>query len=71
MQLRPTRSATERVLQFLRLRAKAHGEWELDGNLKQLAEDIGLRHEALYRTLASLEQKGRIARRTGKLILLA
>ena len=57
-----TRSAKERVLQALRLRCDASGAWKMDGSLKKFAEEIGLSHEALYRTLSALEREGRLAR---------
>jgi CRP-like cAMP-binding protein len=62
LELRQIRSAPERVLQYLRLRCDAQGRWKLDGTLKQLAEDVGLTHEALYRALATLERDSRIVR---------
>lgn len=63
------RSARERIIRSLRLRADQTGYWQPKGTLKQFAEEIGLTHEALYRTLAALEQEGRI-RRVNKGILL-
>lgn len=36
---------------------------EIDGTLKDLASEIGLTHEALYRALHDLEAEGQIARR--------
>lgn len=60
--LRQTRSAPERVLLYLRLRSDASGRWVAAGTLKQLAEEIGLTHEALYRALATLERSGHIER---------
>jgi CRP-like cAMP-binding protein len=69
LELRQTRSAPERVLQALQLRADANHVCRLDGPLKQWAEEIGLTHEALYRTLATLERSGRIERRRGEIVL--
>lgn len=65
LEVRQIRAAPERVLQVLRLRCDTHGTWKIDGTLKQLAEEIGLTHEALYRALASLERLGRIERDDG------
>jgi CRP-like cAMP-binding protein len=62
MEIRQVRSARERILQSLRLRADHQGCWQPDGTLKQFAEEIGLTHEALYRALAALEGEGRIRR---------
>ena len=42
----------------------------LRGNLKDLANELGLTHEALYRTLAALERAGEIKRSKGRIILL-
>jgi CRP-like cAMP-binding protein len=57
------RSAGERVLHHLALAAGADGRTvRLDGTLMDLAVEIGLTHEALYRTLAALEKDGAIAR---------
>jgi DNA-binding MarR family transcriptional regulator len=39
----------------------------LPGTLKDLAADLGLTHEALYRTLASMAARGEIERSPGKL----
>ncbi len=58
LELRQIRSATERVLQMLRLRCGASETWKIDGTLKPVAEEIGLTHEALYRALAVLERAG-------------
>ena len=35
---------------------------KIEGTLKDLAAELGLSHEALYRTLAKLEAAGRIRR---------
>lgn len=71
LEMRQIRSAPERVLQSLRLRCGPNGAWRMDGTLKQFAEEIGLTHEALYRTLAGLERNGRIARGDGEIRLVA
>ena len=42
----------------------------LRGTLKELAAELGLTHEALYRTLAALERSGEIRRGRGKIALL-
>lgn len=60
---RNIRSARERVLHHLALAAGADGRtMPLEGTLMDLAAEIGLTHEALYRTLASLEKEGVICR---------
>ncbi len=68
LELRNVRSARERVLQHLALAPR--GTVGLDRPLKQVAAEIGLTHEALYRTLAALEAEGRIAR-DGRAVRLA
>jgi CRP-like cAMP-binding protein len=60
---RNIRSARERVLHHLALAAGADGHTvRLDGTLLDLAAEIGLTHEVLYRTLAALERDGAITR---------
>ena len=67
---RNIRSARERVRHFLALNAGADGRTvALPGTLKELAAELGLTHEALYRTLAALERAGEIKRGSGKIIL--
>jgi CRP-like cAMP-binding protein len=69
-ELKQIRSAPERVLQLIRLRCGATGVYAGDGTLKDMAAELGLTCEALYRALAALEKQGRIARRDGGLRLL-
>ncbi|HYA29580.1 MAG TPA: Crp/Fnr family transcriptional regulator, partial [Acidobacteriota bacterium] len=60
---RNIRSARERVRHFLMLNVGSDRRTvELRGTLKDLAAEIGLTHEALYRTLAVLERSGEIKR---------
>ncbi|MCF8178330.1 MAG: Crp/Fnr family transcriptional regulator [Sulfuritalea sp.] len=70
-ELKQIRSAPQRVLQFLRLRCDAEGRYFTQGALKDIAAELGLTHEALYRALAALEQQGVIARQDACLCLLA
>lgn len=70
LEIRHIRSAPERVLQFLKLQCDASGIWSQHGTLKQLAEEVGLTHEALYRALAMLERNGSIKRERHALRLL-
>jgi CRP/FNR family transcriptional regulator, dissimilatory nitrate respiration regulator len=63
MELRNIRSARDRVLQYLRLRAGIHGRSiEIEGQLQDIAAEIGITREALYRTLAALESEGHLTR---------
>jgi CRP-like cAMP-binding protein len=68
---RDIRSARERVRHFLALNSGADGRTvELRGTVKDLAAELGLTHEALYRTLAVLERAGEIRRSKAKITLL-
>ena len=67
---RDIRSARERLRHFLALNTSADGRSvTLRGTLKELAAELGLTHEALYRTLATLERAGEIRRAGGKITL--
>ncbi len=67
---RNIRSARERVRHFLGLNAGDDGRTvTLGGTVKDLAVELGLSHEALYRTLAALERSGEIKRAKGKITL--
>lgn len=71
LEQRNIRSALDRVRHFLALNVGADGRTiERPGTLKDLAAELGLTHEVLYRTLAALEDSGEI-RRTGKAITLS
>jgi CRP/FNR family transcriptional regulator, dissimilatory nitrate respiration regulator len=70
LELRNVRSAKERVLAWLRLRADGdppsvllNRSWTL------IAEELGLTREAVYRALAMLERERRIGRRDGVISL--
>jgi len=68
---RNIRSARERVRHFLALNASADGRTvELRGTVKDLAAQLGLTHEALYRTLAALARSGEIRRDGLRITLL-
>ena len=67
---RNIRSARDRVRHYLAVNADA-GAVTLRGTLKDLAAELGLTHEALYRTLGALERSGEIKRGRGKIGLLA
>ena len=63
LEQRNIRSARERLLHYLALAADADGRSvRLPGSLIEIAAEIGLSHEALYRTLGALEKDGAIAR---------
>jgi CRP-like cAMP-binding protein len=56
-------SATDRLMAYFQLRADAEENVvQLDSTWKQVASEVGLTHEALYRALRRLEQAGEIER---------
>jgi CRP-like cAMP-binding protein len=67
---RNIRSAPERVRHFLALNAAQGRTVQIQGTLKELAAELGLTHETLYRTLAQLERSGRIKRTGTKILIL-
>src|SRR6266700_3700165 len=70
LELMKVRSAKERVLLYLDLNAGPDGHVvELRSQLQDIASELGLTREVLYRTLASLEEAGTI-KRAGTRILL-
>jgi CRP-like cAMP-binding protein len=65
------KSAAERVLHYLHTEGKGpRCEVTLAGSVKDLAKELGLTHESLYRTLARLEQDGIVARSDHRLGLV-
>ena len=66
LERRNIHSARDRVKHFLAVNVGADGRTvELSGTLKELAADLGLTHEVLYRTLARMETEGEITRSRG------
>ena len=71
LERRNIQSARERIRHFLTVNAEADGRTvKLTGTLKALAADLGLTHEALYRTLARMEADGEIARPEARTIII-
>jgi CRP-like cAMP-binding protein len=62
-------SARDRVRHYLALNATADGQIVLPGTIKELAADLGLSHEALYRTLGAMQRNGEIKRAGAKITL--
>lgn len=62
LELRNVKSARERVALHLALHADRQGRYPVTGTYKMLAQNLGLSHEALYRTLARMESDGEIRR---------
>jgi CRP-like cAMP-binding protein len=71
LEQRSIRSARARILQHLMMAADPDRTVRLEGRLLDLAAEIGLTHEVLYRTLAALERDGMIARDKETITLLA
>lgn len=70
LELMKVRSAKDRVMLYLELHTGADGRTvNLRGQIQDVAADLGLTREALYRTLAGLERAGAI-QRAGTRILL-
>ena len=70
LETRNIRSARARVMHHLALAAGPGGrQIALGGTLMELAAEIGLSHEVLYRTLAALEKDGVIRRLPGAIAL--
>jgi CRP/FNR family transcriptional regulator, dissimilatory nitrate respiration regulator len=70
LEQRNIHSARDRVRHYLTLNAGSDGRTVVvHGTLKNLANELGLTHEALYRTLADMAADGEIERRKGKITL--
>jgi len=70
LERRNIHSARDRIRHFLTVNAEADGRTvKLAGTLKALAADLGLTHEALYRTLARMQADGEIVRNGATIII--
>jgi CRP-like cAMP-binding protein len=63
------KSVKDRVLHLIHTEGK-YGQYQVTTGLKSLAGELGVTHEALYRTLAALEQSREIKRESGLLELI-
>jgi CRP/FNR family transcriptional regulator, dissimilatory nitrate respiration regulator len=71
LEQRNIHSARDRVWHYLTVNADPRGTTVvLTGTLKDLAVELGLTHEALYRTLAEMASCGEIERRGQTIRLL-
>ena len=71
VEIRNTRSAEDRLVLYLELNVDTKDRClRLAGPLQDLAPELGLTREALYRALAGLERRGAIRRAEGILELL-
>ena len=65
------RTAPERLMAYFRLQMSPVGVVvNVKGTWKQVAAELGLTHEALYRALARLEREG-VIRRDGRKVTLS
>lgn len=70
LEIRNIRSAPARLLAWLRLAAKGKPpELEIDRPWTEIAAEIGLTHETIYRALAKLERTGEITREANRIML--
>jgi CRP/FNR family transcriptional regulator, dissimilatory nitrate respiration regulator len=71
LEIRNIRAADQRLLAWLRLKARGNPpSVELDGTWTQVADEIGLTREATYRAVAAMRRTGRI-RTEGRVVRLA
>jgi CRP-like cAMP-binding protein len=71
LEQRNIHSAHDRVWHYFALNLRADGcTVKVPGTLKDLAAELGLTHEALYRTLADMAAAGEIERLKGKIKLV-
>jgi CRP-like cAMP-binding protein len=70
IEIMKVRSAKERVLLYLDLNVGPDGHTvDLKGELQELAGELGMTREVLYRTLASLERASAIKREGARILL--
>jgi CRP-like cAMP-binding protein len=71
LEQRNINSARERIRHYLALHVGSDGRTiALPGTVKDLAGELGLTHEALYRTLSVMAAEGEIERGKGKITLV-
>jgi CRP/FNR family transcriptional regulator, dissimilatory nitrate respiration regulator len=71
LEQRNIHSAHDRIRHFLSLNTGTDGRTvKLNGTLKDLAVELGLTHETLYRTLADMAATGEIERAKGRIRLV-
>src|SRR6266571_8847195 len=70
LEIMKVRSAKERVMLYLDLNARPDGRTvDVRSQLQDIASELGLTREVLYRTLASLEQAGVIERAGARILV--
>ncbi len=71
LEQRNIHSARERIRHYLSVNLGHDGRSvQLPGTLKDLAADLGLTHEAVYRTLSQMQKDGEVERLKGKIRVL-
>jgi len=70
LEIHAIHSADERVIQYLRLHVGVDGHCALELTIKDLAGQLGLAHETLYRSLKKLEEDGMIERNGREITVL-
>ncbi len=65
------RAADDRIRHYLQLNADQGGVFRQVATRKEMAQELGLTHETLYRRLAALEKKGLLRRERDRIILTA
>ena len=69
LELMKVRSARDRVMLYLELSAGPDGSVSLRGPIQDMAAELGLTREALYRTLATLKREKAIERTDARILL--
>jgi CRP-like cAMP-binding protein len=64
---RSIKTVQGRLIHLIETRG-SHGQYSVGSDLKTVAAELGVTHEALYRTIATLEKAGRLRRENGKLM---
>lgn len=62
------KSVQDRLLHLIQTEGH-QGQYDVPSGLKTLAAELGVTHEALYRTMATLQKAGRISKVAGTLVL--
>ncbi len=62
------KSVQDRLVHLIQTEGQ-DGHYAVPSGLKTLAAELGVTHEALYRTIASLQKDGRLAKQEGLLVL--
>jgi DNA-binding Lrp family transcriptional regulator len=69
-EIKNIRSASERILSYIKTNINENQEFKLNLSLKDIAHKIGLAHETFYRELKNLENLGKIKRYSDRIKLI-